>query len=320
MKNGIIRKSACLLLAMAFAVSMTACGKPSAKKLNNAVSKKLDVEEVKLEDLEDMEGDEIQDAVDDGILVHTNGEEIADVFEDELEDVDFGEIGDQIDIDLDDWDVEDIKDATIYSKVEGMDSKSTAAMSTSEIAYVIEFEDSKKSDELFTELMDKFEDLADDQLDIDIEKLSKDEYMNKGNKGHLVLNIDSNILVDALIDQSEEMTGQKVDKEQKKEIQKAMGDSKIIIAIYYDSGVLTMFFGSGDDDFENISTLAKALGIKDPLTIENSDEMIDGISSIFSFGIGSYLSRARAAAAEIQEHNENVQAVVDEIESEVDDN
>ena len=320
MKNGIIRKSACLLLAMAFAVSMTACGKPSAKKLNNAVSKKLDVEEVKLEDLEDMEGDEIQDAVDDGILVHTNGEEIADVFEDELEDVDFGEIGDQIDIDLDDWDVEDIKDATIYSKVEGTDSKSTAAMSTSEIAYVIEFEDSKKSDELFTELMDKFEDLADDQLDIDIEKLSKDEYMNKGNKGHLVLNIDSNILVDALIDQSEEMTGQKVDKEQKKEIQKAMGDSKIIIAIYYDSGVLTMFFGSGDDDFENISTLAKALGIKDPLTIENSDEMIDGISSIFSFGIGSYLSRARAAAAEIQEHNEAVQAVVDEIESEVDDN
>ncbi len=320
MKNGIIRKSACLLLAMAFAVSMTACGKPSAKKLNNAVSKKLDVEEVKLEDLEDMEGDEIQDAVDDGILVHTNGEEIADVFEDELEDVDFGEIGDQIDIDLDDWDVEDIKDATIYSKVEGTDSKSTAAMSTSEIAYVIEFEDSKKSDELFTELMDKFEDLADDQLDIDIEKLSKDEYMNKGNKGHLVLNIDSNILVDALIDQSEEMTGQKVDKEQKKEIQKAMGDSKIIIAIYYDSGVLTMFFGSGDDDFENISTLAKALGIKDPLTIENSDEMIDGISSIFSLGLGSYLSRARAAAAEIQEHNENVQAVVDEIESEVDDN
>ena len=320
MKNGIIRKSACLLLAMAFAVSMTACGKPSAKKLNNAVSKKLDVEEVKLEDLEDMEGDEIQDAVDDGILVHTNGEEIADVFEDELEDVDFGEIGDQIDIDLDDWDVEDIKDATIYSKVEGNDSKSTVAMSTSEIAYVIEFEDSKKSDELFTELMDKFEDLADDQLDIDIEKLSKDEYMNKGNKGHLVLNIDSNILVDALIDQSEEMTGQKVDKEQKKEIQKAMGDSKIIIAIYYDSGVLTMFFGSGDDDFENISTLAKALGIKDPLTIENSDEMIDGISSIFSFGLGSYLSRARAAAAEIQEHNEAVQAVVDEIESEVDDN
>lgn len=320
MKNGIIRKSACLLLAMAFAVSMTACGKPSAKKLNNAVSKKLDVEEVKLEDLEDMEGDEIQDAVDDGILVHTNGEEIADVFEDELEDVDFGEIGDQIDIDLDDWDVEDIKDATIYSKVEGTDSKSTAAMSTSEIAYVIEFEDSKKSDELFTELMDKFEDLADDQLDIDIEKLSKDEYLNKGNKGHLVLNIDSNILVDALIDQSEEMTGQKVDKEQKKEIQKAMGDSKIIIAIYYDSGVLTMFFGSGDDDFENISTLAKALGIKDPLTIENSDEMIDGISSIFSLGLGSYLSRARAAAAEIQEHNENVQAVVDEIESEVDDN
>lgn len=320
MKNGIIRKSACLLLAMAFAVSMTACGKPSAKKLNNAVSKKLDVEEVKLEDLEDMEGDEIQDAVDDGILVHTNGEEIADVFEDELEDVDFGEIGDQIDIDLDDWDVEDIKDATIYSKVEGNDSKSTAAMSTSEIAYVIEFEDSKKSDELFTELMDKFEDLADDQLDIDIEKLSKDEYLNKGNKGHLVLNIDSNILVDALIDQSEEMTGQKVDKEQKKEIQKAMGDSKIIIAIYYDSGVLTMFFGSGDDDFENISTLAKALGIKDPLTIENSDEMIDGISSIFSLGLGSYLSRARAAAAEIQEHNENVQAVVDEIESEVDDN
>lgn len=320
MKNGIIRKSACLLLAMAFAVSMTACGKPSAKKLNNAVSKKLDVEEVKLEDLEDMEGDEIQDAVDDGILVHTNGEEIADVFEDELEDVDFGEIGDQLDIDLDDWDVEDIKDATIYSKVEGMDSKSTVAMSTNEIAYVIEFEDSKKSDELFTELMDKFEDLADDQMDIDIEKLSKDEYMNKGNKGHLVLNIDSNILVDALIDQTEEMTGQKVDKEQKKEVQKAMGDSKIIIAIYYDSGVLTMFFGSGDDDFENISTLAKALGIKDPLTIENSDEMIDGISSIFSFGLGSYLSRARAAAAEIQEHNEAVQDVVEEIQSEVDDN
>ena len=73
-------------------------------------------------------------------------------------------------------------------------------------------------------------------------------------------------------------------------------------------------------EYESFDDYLKALGIKDPLTIENSDEMIDGISSIFSLGLGSYLSRACAAAAEIQEHNENVQAVVDEIESEVDGN
>ena len=307
------------MLAGLLAVSMTACGKPSAKKLSKVASKKLEAEEVPLEDLEDMESDDMQEALEDGILINTNGEEIEDVFEDEVEDLDFEKLGDAIDIDMDDWDLEDFKNISVYAKAEGTDKMTQGELDEMVCvsAFVIEFEDSKKANELYADLMDKFEDLADDEFDIDVGNLNKDEYENKGNKGHLVLNLNSDILVDALVAQVEEQTGEDVDKDMKKEIEKSIGDINIVFALYYDNGVMTVLIGYGNDDMDDVTTLAKALGIKDPITVENSDEMVDGITAIFTGGITQYIAKAQEAAAMIEQHKADTQAVVDEIEEAV---
>lgn len=316
MKNKFIRNGSCLMLAGILAMSMTACGKPSAKKLSNVATKKLEAEEVPIEDLEDMKSDDIQDALEDGILINTSGEEIEDVFEDQVKDLDFEELGDQLDIDMDDWEIEDFKNITLYAMADGTDKMTQGKMDEMVCvnATVIEFEDSKKANELYSELMDKFEDLADDEFDIDLEELNKDEYQNKGNKGHIVLNLSSDVLVDAAVSMLEEQYGDKLDKDMKKEIEKSLGDINVVFALYYDNGVMTVIIGFGSDSFDDISTLAKALGIKDPLTVENSDEMIEGITSLFTGGVTQYISKAQEAAQMIEQHNADTQAVVDEIE------
>lgn len=313
MKNKFMKKGSCLILAGLLAVSMTACGKPSAKKLSNAAEKKIEAEEVTLEELEDKDNSEKnQKALKKGMFLNTTGEEIENVFEDELKDFDLEEIGEAYDIDLDGWEVEDFKNISIYAKADT--DKFNTTYKDIDIRYVavIEFEDKKQSDELFEELMDKFEDLADD-ADIDLEKLSKDEYMNKGNKGHLVINLEASTVVDALFDELEEEKGESIDKDIVKEYKKSVGDLRIVIGIYYEGGVLTTIIGISEDDMEDISTLAKSIGVKDPLTIESSDELAKGILTLYTSGFTNYLSKAQDAAQQIQDHNAEVEAVVDEI-------
>ena len=313
MKNKFMKRGSCLILAGLFAVSMTACGKPSAKKLSTAAEKKIEAKEITLEELEDKDNSEKnQKALKKGLFLDTTGEEIEDVFEDELKDFDLEEIGEAYDIDLDGWEVEDFKNISIYAKADTDKFNTTYKDIDIQYVAVIEFEDKKQSDELFEELMDKFEDLAND-ADIDLEDLSKDEYLNKGNKGHLIINLEASTVVDALFDELEEEKGESIDKDIVKEYKKSVGDLRIVIGIYYEGGVLTTIIGISEDDMEDISTLAKSIGVKDPLTIESSDELAKGILTLYTSGFTNYLSKAQDAAQQIQDHNAEVEAVVDEI-------
>lgn len=313
MNNKFMKKGSCLILAGLLAVGMTACGKPSAKKLSTAAEKKIEAKEITLEDLEDEDNSEKnQKALKKGMFLNTTGEEIEDVFEDELKDYDLEEMGEAYGINLDGWEVEDFKNISIYAKADTDKFNTTYKDLDIQYVAVIEFEDKKQSDELFEELMDKFEDLADD-ADIDLEDLSKDEYLNKGNKGHLIVNLEAATVVEALFEELEKENGETLDKDVVKQYKDMVGDLRIVIGIYYEGGVLTTIIGISEDDMEDISTLAKAIGVKDPLTIESSDEMAKGILTLYTSGFSNYLSNAKAAAQQIQDHNAEVEAVVDEI-------
>ena len=54
-------------------------------------------------------------------------------------------------------------------------------------------------------------------------------------------------------------------------------DIAFTLGVYYNNGTMTIIFGlSMDGDLDNIPEIAKTLGVKDPTTVEMSDEMYDG--------------------------------------------
>ncbi|MCR5805295.1 MAG: hypothetical protein K6G47_13660 [Clostridia bacterium] len=314
MKSKFMRRGSCLILAGLLAVSMTACGKPSAKKLSDAAEKKVEAEEIALEDLKDTDNSKKnQKALKNGLLVNTTGEEFVDVFEDELEGFKIEDFGEPYDIDLEDFEAEDFKNISVYAKGDNLTGSENMKDVDLELVCVVEFEDSKKSDELFEDLMDKFEDLADD-ADIDLEDLSKDEYMNKGNKGHLIINIEAAAVFDVMFE-LQEGQGDMFNDDVKEAYKDTVGDLRIVIGFYYEGGVMTTIIGLSGDDMEDISTLAKAIGVKDPLTIESNDEMANAFVALYAPSYYAYLAKAQEAAQLIREHNEEVEAVKEEIDS-----
>ena len=291
--NKDLKKILSVIVVGSMALSLAACSKPSAKKLDSVATGKLDAEEVALEDVKDLKQKDLKD----GIVITATGDEIEEEFgkdikkarksaEDSIDDVeDKAGVGlDDFGIDLDDWDTEDIKNVTAYIKLDGDDAEEGVF----EFALVLELEDASKGNETFESFMEGIEDL----LDLDVDELSKDEYKNDGKKGYFIVNLDGETIIDIVVDvmsASYKDSGYDLSKDDIKEMKKSLSKSlpeelALAFGIYYDNGTFSVIVGfSGEGDLENITTLAKGIGVDDPTSVENSEAMLDSFGNLGSF-------------------------------------
>lgn len=316
-----LMKAVSLFLIGSVVFGCAACSKkPSAKNLDKVATSKLDAEEIALEDIKDMEQDEIMEALEDGIVIKTNGEEIDDVFGKQIKKADTSsaaEVGDAVGVDIDDWDTDDLGDITVYAKAEGVDKLGEGDVDDANIVFatVVEFTDKDKANEAFEDFMGNIEDLMEDELDLDLEDLSEDEYLNDGDKGHFVICMGADDIIDGVKDMYKQY-GADMDKDQLKEMQKMFGDLQIVVGVYYDNGVFTIVGGFSANGLDDLETVCDKLGIDNPLEVENSDELKEAlISGVIGGGISKYIDKAQSAMAQVEEHNEAIREVEEEIDN-----
>ena len=297
-------KAVSLFLIGSVVFGCAACSKkPSAKNLDKVATSKLDAEEIALEDIKDMEQDEIMEALEDGIVIKTNGEEIDDVFGKQIKKADTSsaaEVGDAVGVDIDDWDTDDLGDITVYSKAEGVDKLGEGEFDDANVVFatVVECTDKDKANDAFEDFMGNIEDLMEDELDLDLEDLSEDEYLNDGDKGHFVICMGADDIIDGV-----------------KDMYKQYGDLQIVVGVYYDNGVFTIVGGFSANGLDDLETVCDKLGIDNPLEVENSDELKEAlISGVIGGGISKYIDKAQSAMAQVEEHNEAIREVEEEID------
>lgn len=295
MANNTMKKVLAVVLIGSMAASLAACGKPSAKKLSDVAEKKFKAEQIELEDIEDLDQDEIMDSLEDGIYIHTSGEEIYDEYEHEIDDA-LEEIEDTVDaldksgmdleelygFDITEWDTDDIGDMTVYAMADGLDKPEKDLITQG--ALVIEFTDKAKANDAFYNAGQLFL----EQSEIDTKGLNKNEFICKKSKFQFIVNGDADLAMDLVEDLSKMIIDKYGDgeisytsediKEMREELEEYIPKNiQFVIAVYYNSGTLTVIFGvSMDDDLDQVSEIAKALGVPDPTKVVMSDEMYEG--------------------------------------------
>lgn len=312
MKTRIIKNIACLTMAGAIVLGTAACGKPSGDKLRSA-AEKLDAEEYEIDDLEELEEKKLVKALDKGILIETDGDELQDVFD--IDDEMFSQLGDAIDVDLDDCEIDDFSKITAYIRAEDIDKMKTGQTGIVDgtIAVVVEFDDKDKANDVMADLMDVFEETMEEDFDVDVSALNKQEYRNSKNKAQFVIHLTSDDVIDLVESVFDNLDGD-APTDLVKELIKAYEDVELVLGIYYDNGVLTILMAT-NDGIEDLDMIAGKLGIKKPSTVENSDEMYNTIEGLLNDMASMYFVKAKEASELMKQHQEEVaeiQAAIDD--------
>ena len=312
MNTRIIKNIACLTMAGAIVLGTAACGKPSGDKLRSA-AEKLSAEEYEIDDLEELEEKKLVKALDKGILIETDGDELQDVFD--IDDEMFSQLGDAIDVDLDDCEIDDFSKITAYIRAEDIDKMTTGntGIVDGTIAVVVEFDDKDKANDVMADLMDVFEETMEEDFDVDVSALNKQEYRNSKNKAQFVIHLTSDDVIDLVESVFDNLDGD-APTDLVKELIKAYEDVELVLGIYYDNGVLTILMAT-NDGIEDLDMIAGKLGIKKPSTVENSDEMYNTIEGLLNDMASMYLVKAKEASELMKQHQEEVaeiQAAIDD--------
>lgn len=292
MANNKFKKLMAAALVGSMMVMLVGCGKPSPKKLQDVAVKEFGAEELELDDIEDLDEGDAQH-LDDGFVLYCTGEDIEDEYGDEIEkqrdqyEKEYKalkkqgfDMEDIIGIDPTDYDVEDIKDMTVYVMADGV-AKPEEDLFV-QFAMVIEYADKEKANDSMKAAMDNFV----ERSEIDTKGLNKGEYSYKGNKCQFVINGDMDLATDFISDAAgiiaKKMGEDDIEKgvkEMKKELKEEVNnDVNYVVGVYYDNGVCTIICGvTMDEEFDQIPTIAKKLGVTDPTKVEMSDAMYDAI-------------------------------------------
>lgn len=300
MAKSAMRKFVAVMIAGSMVFALAACGKPTPEKFKEKAVKKLEAKEVDLDDLKEVSedkdaSDEFEEDLEDGIVLYATGDDLEDLADDEEEVENKKEeaedtldelkengidVEDIIGFDPSDWDVDDIEDMTLYAIGDGFDKDEDVCI---EGAVVIQFADKDKANEAF-------EGFATNYLEtsgIDLKKLNNGEIVSKGNSTQFIINGDADLIGDLIGDLMGVFADKtEMDEDEKKEAIKELKsrvkegineDIAFTLGVYYNNGTMTIIFGlSMDGDLDNIPEIAKTLGVKDPTTVEMSDEMYDG--------------------------------------------
>lgn len=301
MAKSAMKKFVAVMVAGSMVFALAACGRPTPEEFKESAIKKLEAKEVDIDDLEDIQEDkekvkDFQDDLEDGIVIYATGDDLEDMIDDE-EDLEerkeqtektLDELKDHgIDVeeilgfDPSDWDIDDIEDMTIYAIGDDVEDKKKSCV---EGAVVLQFVDKEEANEAFEGIATNYV----EKSGIDLKELNKGEIVSKGKSVQFILNGDSDLIGDLIVDlmalivdktgMDEDLAKEEI-KEAKSKIKESIDkDVVFTFGLYYNNGTMTIIYGySMSGDLDNIPEIAKILGVTDPTTVEMSDAMYDGL-------------------------------------------
>lgn len=263
------------------AASLVACSKVSPERLES-IAKDLKADTVDIDELDDVKKEELKD----GIFIKASGDDLEDYMDDLKDKAGSSEITAQM---MDSFDIDDIiklKKVDEYAAyISGEVSEDNKDI-LSESVMIFKMEDKDSALEVFDNLTDKLK----DNSDLEIDKLSKDEFEN-GKK--FVMNLDTDDVTDIVGDIIDNTMSSKLGplaglgdvkesaKEMKKQLRQELGDDfRLVTALYIKNDMIIVVQGTTvSDDFDKLPEITSKLGISDPLKVKNSEELIEGLGT-----------------------------------------
>ena len=269
---------AAVALTGAMLMGLTACGKGNqAKKFYDHVLKDYDYEEYTVKKYNKLVEDKKakNEAMEDGILVHVEADEMDKFWKDKDSNSSFDAV--ETFFTKDDADSDDVRELTYYVKGENSDDNKEIVT-----LMVANF----NSADLATEAFENTVDRTTDGLDIKTKELSEDEYKLSGSSGHLLINLDTDTFVEAVISKYEEAYQQEFDKDMLKEMKKSFkdefGDLNCYFLTFLDGDCIISVCGMTiSDDYDLVEDFIKEFKLGDPLNVELSDELHDAVVDNF---------------------------------------
>ena len=308
-----------LCFSMVSAVVIGCGKKPSAEKFMKIAEEDLDAEVYEIESSKDLTGlDDIgDDELKDGFIISLSGDILDEIYDEAIADLEDEMDGAPFDIEkiVDKFTGEEdfvpsefVENVSVYA-IGNTESEKDAYMV---VGLIIEYKDKDKAAEFFDNLEEDINGMgwlskklgsgfkADD--------LSKDEFKNSGSSGYLLLNIDPEAYIDTGLELLEDYGfGKDVISEAKQDL-KEFKKVSAALGIYREGNTIVILGGFAmKDDLEEIEIFCDGLGLKNPLDITNSDEMVKAITvtavpvaAMGVLGMGSYIKKARSAAENIE--------------------
>ena len=268
-------------LALAMMTGVTGCfSSPKAEKFYNFADENFDCKEYTVKKLDKLgTGSDYDEAMADGILLYLTDEDDIDDFADYIEETNnkkSSKMNNCI-VDFDDCKTKDIKALSYYIKEEEGDKNML-----SEAIVAIDFADSKAAKNAFENMMDRVE----DDLEVDFDKLSKDEFKYSGSNGYMIVNVEEDVLLDAFVSYYISARGYSDDKETRKEVREMVedeiGDMNCYQATYLQgSSIISVVCLTIKGDTDDIEDFCEEFKLTCPTDIENSDELNDALSENF---------------------------------------
>ena len=281
MKRKVYKKVMAAIAVTLVAATLASCSKVSPDKLES-IAKGLKVDTVDIEELEEIDKEDLKD----GIFFRANGEDLEEYMDELKEKAGSQGISAQMTEALDIDDIIKFKKVNDCAALISGEIDEDKKEGLTENVMIFRMQDKDAAADVFDNLVDKLK----DNTEIDIDKLSKDEFQD-GRK--FVINVDTDDVTDIFGDLIDNMMSSKLGplaafgdikdsaKEMKKEIRQELGDDfRMVIAIYVKNDMVTVVQGTTtSDDFDKLPEITSKLGLDDPLKVKNSEELIDGLGT-----------------------------------------
>lgn len=303
---------ACVLSAAMIAGVFTGCTGAkvtniSTEDFEKACEKTLKFDEYEIDDLYGMDEDSIKD----GVYITIDQDDIEEYGLDSY--IDMYLEG----LELDDiFEAEDIESAAFAGKMTGMDDiydvEDPDDLEDLEIEGGYALQLTLADDDKAADIMEYIADML-DQLDIDAKKdLSKKEFYSGKTDGYLRCHIEIDKAVKSLLE-NDDFQDSLDENDDGEEIQEALealtGDAVISVEVSGANILIVVAFNLNTEP-ETLQDFTKAFGITTDLTkLPHNGKVVDAVSD----AVSEYIERAREAAEQVRRHNEEVQAVDDEI-------
>lgn len=304
---------ACVLALAMLTGAFTGCFKKTSKVTAEdfeSACGKLDLDEKDLDDIYSIEMDDIED----GIFMF--------IEEDDLEDDDKQELDNIFkQIDLDDViETDDIVSVSVAAKVTGYDSlddiEEAGDVEDAELegfyAVQITLSDDAKAEDFMDFVSDSL-----DMLDIDTDDLTSKEYYCSSNEGFVRFHFNIEDLA-KLVLENDDFQDLLDEADEDGEIEDMLGalSGDVMVTLEINGSDIVCVVGFGlNSDASSFSDFVKALGISDPSKLPMNDKIAEAIVDTMMSGVSQYVVRARQAAEMVEQHNAEVEAVQDEIDS-----
>ncbi len=291
MKRSMTRAIAVVLTVALAAGAFAGCSKKKSKSIEDAVDEFSDgFEEYSIDDLKGL--DEDTEALQDGILIKTSGEELSEN----------GEINDALDSATSDFgisiaDMIDIASiGTVKVAVQGNPDLDEPVNSSIAIIGCAVFDNEDDAVKFFDDI-DSLLRMAMAVTGYDMDDFSEEEYFFDEDKGEasVTINITMEELISGIYDKLADMFGDSVTANSDKVPQ---ADGSVVIGIRLDGDSILFSVAVGDEYVDKADDVYDAAGLDKPSEVENSEEVKSLISDLLANTVMNYLFQAFSAMSD----------------------